>query len=87
MSSPDARGTLVRPYIPKRIQAKAKLPPGADPANFDDIASGHADSLGIVKFILDIESEFEMESSDRELNSCAFRAVEGVIALVEGKLG
>ena len=80
------RRDAVRGFILKQIQRKARLPADADLAVFDYIDSGHVDSIGIIKFVLEIEAEFDVTIDDAELASDRFRTVEGVIALVEGKL-
>lgn len=76
----------VRPFILKRIQRKARLPAGADLARLDYIDAGYVDSIGIIKFVLEIEEAFDVAIGEDELTSPEFRTVEGVIALIEGKL-
>jgi len=81
MNTPD-----VRPFILARMQRRAKLPPGVDLTAFDYIESGHVDSIAITKFILDVEDAFNIEITDAEMTSCAFRTVDGLIGLIERKL-
>ena len=84
---PPSDAGRVRPFVLKRIQQKAKLPPDADLAGFDYIDAGYVDSIGIIKFVMEIEAEFDVVITDDDLTGRQFRTVDGVIALVEGKLG
>jgi acyl carrier protein len=86
MQSCVSRHERVRPFILRYVQKKAKLPQGIDLGCFDYIDAGYVDSMGIIKFVMDIESEFDIVITDEELNSYNFRTVDGVIALIEGKL-
>jgi acyl carrier protein len=76
----------IRSFILRRIEKKAKLPSDADLRQFDYIEAGYVDSIGIIKFVMEIESEFDIAIDDADMLSCAFRRVDGVIALVESKV-
>jgi acyl carrier protein len=76
----------VRPFILHYVQKKAKLPRDADLALFDYIDAGYVDSMGIIKFVMEIESEFDISISDEDLSSSDFRTIEGIIGLIEVKM-
>jgi len=76
----------VRPFILKQITKKAPLPAGVDVDAFDYIASGHVDSIAIMKFVVDLESHFDIEISDADLTAPEFRTVGGLAGLVTRKI-
>ncbi len=86
-SRPDRPAlALVRPFILHYVQKKAKLPQGADLARFDYIDAGYVDSMGMIKFVMAIESEFQIVVEDEELGSSAFRTIDGIVGLIESKI-
>jgi D-alanine--poly(phosphoribitol) ligase subunit 2 len=60
------------------------------PSNFDDtddfIKAGIVDSIGIIKFVLEIESQFNIEITESDIESDDFRSVQGLVAIIERKL-
>jgi len=75
----------IRSFLLELLEKKTKLP-----ANFDDttdyIEAGIIDSIGIIKFILEIESRFDIEMTDEEIESDAFRSVQGLVTMVSSKV-
>lgn len=61
--------------------------PGADPselpADYDLLATGVVDSLGLLKVIAWLEDRFEVAIDDLELDPDAFRSVAAIDAFVE----
>ena len=76
----------IRAFVLKLIEKKAKLPKDADVDTFNYIDTGYVDSLGIMKFVLDIEAEYDIEITDDDMTSDRFRTVGGIISLIEEKL-
>ena len=76
----------VRPFILRYVQKKAKLPREADLTRFDYIDAGYVDSMGMIKFVMAIESEFDIVIEDEDLSSSDFRTIDGIIGLIEGKM-
>lgn len=73
-------------YVIRLIEKKVKLPKDVDIDSFDYIESGYVDSLGIIKFILEIEAEYDIEISDSDIESSEFRTVGGLISFVNMKI-
>ena len=63
------------------LQRKGGLPAGFTD-DTDYIDEGIVDSLAIVKFIVDLEKTFDIELTDDDIESPAFRTVAGLTALV-----
>jgi|GEM_PF-747379 len=59
---------------------------GHDVDGFDYRRSGHVDSIGLVKFVLNLEREFDIEFSEEEVGDPSFRIVGSLVGLVEAKL-
>lgn len=77
----------IKTFVLGLVEAKARLPAGVDVDSFNYIESGHVDSIGIIKFVLSIESRYGIEVGEDDMLSPAFRTVGGLVALIEGKLG
>jgi acyl carrier protein len=77
----------IREFILNFIEKKAKLPKGVDIDTFNYIDSGYVDSIGIIGFMLEIESEFDIEISAEDMLSLEFRTVGGVVSIISKKLG
>lgn len=72
----------IRQFIVRLIEKKAKLPPEIDVDSYNYIDTGYVDSLGIIKFVVDIESEFNIEISDVDIESSDFRTIGGLVSIV-----
>ncbi|NTW99190.1 MAG: acyl carrier protein [Geobacteraceae bacterium] len=75
----------IRQFVVKSIQKKSKLPKGVDVDSFNYIDSGYVDSLGIIKFVAEIESTYDIEISDSEIESSEFRTVGGLVSIITRK--
>jgi acyl carrier protein len=53
---------------------------------FNFIAEGHIDSISIMKFIIAIENEFNVEITDEEMTSKEFSIVGGIVDIISKKL-
>jgi acyl carrier protein len=76
----------IRQFVIKSIEKKSKLPKGVDINSFNYIDSGYVDSLGIIRFVVDIESSYDIEISDFDIESEEFRTVGGLTAIISRKL-
>jgi len=76
----------IRKFVLERIEKNHKLPKGAAIESFNYIDSGYIDSMGIVKFIIEIETEFDMNIQDSEIDSDEFRKIGGLISLIKKKI-
>lgn len=76
----------IRQFVIKSIEKKSKLPKDIDIDTFNYIDSGYVDSLGIIKFVVDIESTYDIEILDSDIESADFRTVGGLISIITRKL-
>ena len=75
-----------RQFVLRLIEKKAKLPTDSDVDAFNYIDAGYIDSLGIIKFIREIESKYDIEISDSDMESSGFRTVGGLVSLINRKM-
>lgn len=63
--------------------------PGVEPSELDSdydlLANGVIDSLGLLKLITWLQDEFTMDIDDRELSPEAFRSVSAIRSFVESR--
>ena len=76
----------IRQFIIKSIGKKAKLPKDIDIDSFNYIDTGYVDSLGIIKFVADIEAAYDIEILDSDIESPEFRTVGGLESIICRKL-
>jgi acyl carrier protein len=66
-----------------------KYLPGVGPAeldaDYDLLANGVIDSLGLLKLIAWLQDEFAMEIDDREISPEAFRSVSAIRSFIESR--
>ena len=75
----------IRKFIVSLLQRKGHLPSDFDDST-DFIADGIVDSIGIIKFVLEIESRFEIEILDADIESGRFRTLRGLTTMIAAKL-
>jgi acyl carrier protein len=76
----------IRQFVIKSIEKKSKLPKGIDIDSFNYIDTGYVDSLGIIKFVADIESTYDIEILDSDIESSELRTIGGLISIIDRKL-
>jgi acyl carrier protein len=77
--------TEIRPFVRALLSKKAPLPNGFDDES-DFIDAGIVDSIGVIKFVLEVESRFRIEISDADIESGEFRTVRGLVGLIERRI-
>jgi D-alanine--poly(phosphoribitol) ligase subunit 2 len=75
----------IKGFIMELLKKKSRLPNGFNNAT-DFIHSGIVDSIGIIKFVLELESRFAIEISDIDIESDEFRSVQGLVSMIERKV-
>jgi acyl carrier protein len=85
MNCTKPHNAAIRAYLLHRVQAKANLPNGADLAQFDYIDAGLVDSMAIIKFVMDIEEEFDIVITEHDMTCDAFRTIDGLSSLIAEK--
>ncbi len=76
----------IKAYLIKQIEKKSRLPSDCDYAAYDYIDAGHVDSMATVKFVVDIEAHFDIELDEADIESAAFRTLDGLTGIIAGKL-
>ena len=75
----------IRLFVLGLLEKKSRLPKGFDDAG-DFIKAGIIDSMGIIKFILELESRFDIEITEADIESEEFRSVQGVVEMISQKI-
>lgn len=73
-------------FLAELLKKKHDLPKGIDLATYRYIDSGHIDSISMIGFIVDIESYFDIEISDLDMESSEFRTIGGLINIINRKI-
>jgi len=73
-------------FIVSLLLRKAPLPEGINIIAYRYLDAGHIDSLALIKFIFEIEEQFNIELTPDETNSDEFRSVGGLVDLVLKKI-
>jgi len=76
----------IKKFIVNYIEKKGNLPKNVDLDNFNYIESGYIDSMGIIKFVVELESKFNVQITDEEMISSSFKTIGGLVSLIEKKL-
>jgi D-alanine--poly(phosphoribitol) ligase subunit 2 len=75
----------IRFFVLSLLEKKSRLPTDFDNAS-DFIKAGIVDSIGIIKFILELEAEFDIEISEIDIESDGFRSVQGLVTMINRKM-
>ena len=75
----------IRGFITEYLQKEYSFPEGTEVDAINFVESGYIDSIGLVKFVVELEDEFEIEFTDEELKSHTFKITGELIGLVEKK--
>lgn len=82
----NAATDSIREFVLRSIQKRSKLPRDCDLDSFDYVASGHVDSIGIIKFIAEIEARFDIEIIESDIESPQFRTIAGIVSIIGQKV-
>lgn len=77
----------IRQFIIKYISKKGKLPKDINIDEFNYIDTGYVDSMGILKFVVDLEQEFDVQISDDDIMLPEFKTIGGLVKIIEEKRG
>ena len=87
MSDTEYSQDSVCDYVCRLIQKKSRFPDDCVIDELDYLETGYIDSMALIKFVLDIESKFDIEISEFDMLSPQFRTVGGLVRLIGEKLG
>ncbi len=77
----------VREYVLDALQREYSFKEGVDIDKINYVEEGYMDSLGLFRFIGELEDEFSIEFTDDELFSSSFKIVGELITMIEEKVG
>ncbi len=75
----------IRQFIVKYISKKGKLPAGVNLDEFNYSDTGYIDSMGILKFVVALEQEFDIQISDDDIMLPEFKTIGGLVKIIEQK--
>lgn len=75
----------IRQFIVKYISKKGKLPPDINLNEFNYIDTGYIDSMGILKFVVALEQEFDIQISDDDIMLPEFKTIGTLVSMIESK--
>ena len=75
----------IRKFVVKAIEKKSKLPGNCDVDSFNFIDTGYVDSIGLIKFVVDLETKFNIDINESDIESPEFRTIGGLISIIQNK--
>ena len=75
----------IEKYVFSLLTKKAPFPMCADIYPYRYLDKGQVDSMGLIKFIFEIEDRFDIAFSPEDTQSDEFRTVGGLINMIERK--
>ncbi|MBH1942484.1 acyl carrier protein [Mobilitalea sibirica] len=76
----------VQDVILKLLQKKYTIDQNIDIESLNYVENGYVDSLGIIQFVVELEEEFGIEFTDKELSDPDFKIVGKLVKLIESKV-
>jgi acyl carrier protein len=72
-------------FILKYISKKGKLPIEIDIDSFNYIDTGYIDSMGLIKFVVELEEKFNVQISDDDMMTPEFRTIGGLVEIIKNR--
>jgi len=76
----------IRQFVLDRLQEEYSLPGDIDLDTFNYIEAGYIDSMGIIRFTVEIEDAFGITFSDEEITSPSFQTIGTLIDMIGRKV-
>ena len=76
----------IRQFVLRLIEKNSKLPKDVDIDSFNYFDSGYVDSIGIIKFLVEIESTYDIVISESDMKFPEFKTVGGLVAMINRKI-
>lgn len=76
----------IKNFVLKAISKKNKLPADIDLDAFNYIDTGYIDSMALITFTVELESEFDIELSDDDMLSTDFKTIGGLVSIIKKKM-
>jgi len=75
----------IKDFILKYISKKGKLPKDIDVDKFNYIDTGYIDSMGLIKFVVELERKFDVQITDDDIMLPEFRTIGGLVESIKRK--
>ena len=75
----------IKQFILDYIQLEYTLPPDTDTDGMNYVETGYVDSIGMIRFIAELEDTFGITFTDEELVDPSFKTVGTLVAMVKKK--
>lgn len=75
----------IKQFILDYIQSEYTLPPDTDTDALNYVETGYVDSIGMIRFIAELEDAFGIAFSDEELTAPSFKTVGGLADRIKQK--
>jgi acyl carrier protein len=85
-SKVKSRLALFVKSVANAIEKRAQLPVDAKIDRFNFVDTGYVDSIEMIKFVLEIETEFGIEITAADMELADFRTIGGLASIIESKL-
>lgn len=76
----------IKQFVIEIISKRCKLPELSKIDLFNYIDAGHIDSMALIKFLVEIESKFDIEISAEDLVLPEFKTIGGLVSIIDEKL-
>jgi len=77
---------IIKNFVIHAIEKKGKLPKKCDIDSFNYIDSGYVDSMRLIKFMLIIEAEFDIELTESDMETPEFKTIGGLVGIIKNKV-
>lgn len=75
----------IKQFIIKYISKKGNLPKDINIDEFNYIDTGYIDSMGLLKFVVELEQEFDIQISDDDILLPEFKTISGLVGIINDK--
>ena len=75
----------IKKFIVNYLEKKGKISKDIDIDNLKYIETGYIDSIGIVKFIIELEEKFDIQILEEDILSEEFKTVKGLVNIINKK--
>ena len=73
-------------WLVQAIEKRTPLPADIDIDPFNYVDTGHVDSIEMIKFVLEIETEFGIEITALDMELVGFKTIGGLVSMINAKV-
>jgi len=85
-SGENSMNNEVREFVIKLLEKKRPIAKDIDIESLKYFKSGYVDSLGLMKFIFQIEEKFDVEISEEDMMDESFSTIGGLVQIILNKM-